>query len=109
MNNGRKKIRSSGGKTTTGLAIRSVASPQRWMMKRLGEPQWHQQKNKSKLASELAILRLRINIWLKSRNGETIGAKIKMTSVKTKKIDQAENKIKLHQKYSAFQSRNGKS
>ena len=72
MNNRQEKIRSLSGKTNSGSAIRSVASPQWWMMKRPGELQWHRQRKKSKLASKLARLRLQINRWLESRNCEII-------------------------------------
>ena len=87
------EIKSIGRQMTMWSAILSTPPPQRRMVKQPGNLQWHWQINKSKLTSELARLRLRINRWLESRNGETIKetnfhrpakirVKINMTSAK---------------------------
>ena len=99
--------------------ILSVASLQQWTMKWLGEPQWHRQRNKSKLASELARLRPRINRWLKSRNGGNYKGTDFRIPIKIRgknKHDFGENQTsvkrktnKLHQSDSAFQSHNDRS
>ena len=117
--NQREKIKSIGRQTTMGSTILSTSPQQRRIMKQSGNPWWHQQRNKSKRASELMRLRIRINRWLESRNYEIIKenkfrrpAKIRvktnMTSAK-KYNGHMENKIKLQRKDSDFQSHNGES
>ena len=112
---GGKKIKSIRRPKTKGSTILSTSPLPQRMMKQPGKSQWHWQRNKSKLASEIVRLRIWINRSLESRNGETIketkfrrpakiGVKTNMTSAKNN--GHAENKIKLHRKDNAFQSRN---